>query len=34
MADFLVKASSEGQPGLLTYNHTLADGANLFTRAL
>ncbi|KAI9148447.1 Alpha-glucuronidase A [Paramyrothecium foliicola] len=34
MAGFLVKASSEGQPGPLTYNRTLADGANLFARAL
>ncbi|KAH8175221.1 glycosyl hydrolase family 67 middle domain-containing protein [Sarocladium implicatum] len=34
MAGYLVKASSEGQPGPLTYNRTLADGANLFARAL
>jgi len=34
LAGFLVKASSEGQPGPLTYNRTLADGANLFARAL
>ncbi|KAL2019380.1 hypothetical protein VTK56DRAFT_9671 [Thermocarpiscus australiensis] len=34
MAGYLVKANSEGQPGPLTYNRTLADGANLFARAL
>jgi len=34
MAGFLVKANSEGQPGPLTYNRTLADGANLFAKAL
>lgn len=34
MAGFLVKANSEGQPGPLTYNRTLADGANVFARAL
>ena len=34
MAGYLIKASSEGQPGPLTYNRTLADGANLFARAL
>lgn len=34
MAGYLVKASSEGQPGPDTYNRTLADGANLFARAL
>ncbi|KAK0610738.1 glycoside hydrolase superfamily [Immersiella caudata] len=34
MAGYLVKASSEGQPGPLTYNRTLADGANLFARTL
>ena len=34
MAGFLVKANSEGQPGPLTYNRTLAEGANLFARAL
>ncbi|KAK3366767.1 glycoside hydrolase superfamily [Lasiosphaeria ovina] len=33
-AGYLVKANSEGQPGPLTYNRTLADGANLFARAL
>ncbi|KAF5964954.1 alpha-glucuronidase [Fusarium bulbicola] len=27
---FLIKANSEGQPGPLTYNRTLAQGANLF----
>lgn len=32
MAGYLVKANSEGQPGPLTYNRTLADGANLFAR--
>jgi len=34
MAGYLVKANSEGQPGPLTYNRTLADGANLFAKAL
>ena len=34
MAGYLVKANSEGQPGPLTYNRTLADGANLFARTL
>ncbi|KAI9369908.1 alpha-glucuronidase A [Aspergillus egyptiacus] len=34
MAGYLVKASSEGQPGPLTYNRTLAEGANVFARAL
>lgn len=29
MAGYLVKANSEGQPGPLTYNRTLADGANM-----
>ncbi|ETN42742.1 alpha-glucuronidase A [Cyphellophora europaea CBS 101466] len=33
-AGYLVKANSEGQPGPITYNRTLADGANLFARAL
>ena len=33
-AGYLVKANSEGQPGPLTYNRTLAQGANLFARAL
>ncbi|KAH8705312.1 alpha-glucuronidase [Talaromyces proteolyticus] len=31
---YLIKANSEGQPGPLTYGRTLADGANLFARAL
>lgn len=31
---YLVKANSEGQPGPAEYNRTLADGANLFARAL
>lgn len=34
LAGYLVKADSEDQPGPLTYNRTLADGANLFARAL
>lgn len=34
MVGYLVKANSEGQPGPLTYNRTLADGANLFAKAL
>ncbi|KAH8893835.1 alpha-glucuronidase [Thozetella sp. PMI_491] len=34
LAGYLVKASSEGQPGPLVYNRTLADGANLVARAL
>ena len=34
MAGYLVKANSEGQPGPLTYNRTLAEGANLFARAV
>ncbi|EWZ36508.1 alpha-glucuronidase precursor [Fusarium oxysporum Fo47] len=29
-AAYLVKANSEGQPGPLTYNRTLAQGANVF----
>ncbi|KAH7014527.1 alpha-glucuronidase [Microdochium trichocladiopsis] len=33
-AGYLSKASSEGQPGPLTYNRTLADGANLFARTV
>lgn len=33
-AGYLVKANSEGQPGPLTYNRTLADGANLFAKSL
>ncbi|OCL09911.1 glycoside hydrolase family 67 protein [Glonium stellatum] len=34
MAGYLIKANSEGQPGPLTYNRTLAQGANLFAKAL
>jgi alpha-glucuronidase len=34
MAGYLVKANSEGQPGPITYNRTLAEGANLFASAL
>ncbi|ROV90941.1 hypothetical protein VPNG_10090 [Cytospora leucostoma] len=34
LAGYLIKANSEGQPGPLTYNRTLADGANLFAKAL
>ena len=34
MAGYLVKADSEGQPGPLTYNRTLAQGANLFAKAI
>ncbi|KIJ48597.1 glycoside hydrolase family 67 protein [Sphaerobolus stellatus SS14] len=34
MAGYLVKADSEGQPGPLSYNRTLADGANLFAKPL
>ncbi|KAI0838365.1 glycoside hydrolase family 67 protein [Hypoxylon sp. FL0890] len=34
LAGFLVKANSEGQPGPITYNRTLADGANLFAKAV
>jgi alpha-glucuronidase len=33
-AGYLVKANSEGQPGPLTYQRTLADGANMFAKAL
>jgi alpha-glucuronidase len=33
-AGYLVKANSEGQPGPMTYNRTLADGANMFAKAL
>ncbi|KAJ1323593.1 alpha-glucuronidase [Microdochium nivale] len=33
-AGYLSKANSEGQPGPLTYNRTLAEGANLFARTL
>jgi len=31
---YLVKANSEGQPGPLTYNRTLSEGANLFAKAV
>lgn len=34
MAGYLVKANSEGQPGPMTYGRTLAEGANLFARAV
>ncbi|KAI1339788.1 glycoside hydrolase superfamily [Xylariaceae sp. FL0016] len=34
MVGYLVKANSEGQPGPITYNRTLADGANLFAKAV
>ena len=34
MAGYLVKANSEGQPGPLTYNRTLSEGANLFAKAV
>lgn len=34
MAGYLVKANSEGQPGPQEYNRTLAQGANLFAKAL
>ncbi|RFU79727.1 alpha-glucuronidase [Trichoderma arundinaceum] len=33
-AGYLVKANSEGQPGPLTYNRTLSEGANLFAKAI
>lgn len=33
-AGYLVKASSEGQPGPDTYNRTLAEGANMFARTV
>jgi alpha-glucuronidase len=33
-AGYLVKANSEGQPGPLTYSRTLAQGANMFAKAL
>ena len=33
-AGYLVKADSEGEPGPKTYNRTLAEGANLFARAI
>ncbi|RSL59323.1 Alpha-glucuronidase [Fusarium floridanum] len=34
LAGFLIKANSEGQPGPLTYNRTLSEGANLFAQVL
>jgi alpha-glucuronidase len=34
MAGYLVKANSEGQPGPMTYNRTLADGANMFAHTV
>ena len=34
MAGYLVKADSEGEPGPDVYNRTLAQGANLFARAV
>lgn len=34
MAGYLVKANSEGQPGPMKYNHSLAQGVNLFARAI
>ncbi|KAI1159745.1 glycoside hydrolase superfamily, partial [Nemania serpens] len=34
LAGYTLKANSEGQPGPLTYNRTLAQGANLFAEAL
>jgi alpha-glucuronidase len=34
MVGYLVKANSEGQPGPMTYNRTLADGANMFAHTL
>ncbi|KAF2150829.1 glycoside hydrolase family 67 protein [Myriangium duriaei CBS 260.36] len=34
MGGFLIKANSEGQPGPLSYNRTLAQGANLFAKAV
>ena len=33
-AGYLVKANSEGQPGPITYHRTLADGANMFAKAV
>ncbi|KAJ7245838.1 glycoside hydrolase superfamily [Mycena rebaudengoi] len=33
-AGYLVKADSEGTPGPMVYNRTLADGANLFAKAI
>ncbi|EGU79249.1 alpha-glucuronidase [Fusarium oxysporum f. sp. conglutinans race 2 54008] len=34
MLGYTIKANSEGQPGPLTYGRTLAQGANMFARAL
>ncbi|KAF5656116.1 alpha-glucuronidase precursor [Fusarium circinatum] len=34
MLGYTIKANSEGQPGPLTYSRTLAQGANMFARAL
>jgi alpha-glucuronidase len=34
LVGYTIKANSEGQPGPLTYNRTLADGANMFARSL
>ncbi|KAI1399000.1 glycoside hydrolase family 67 protein [Hypoxylon fuscum] len=34
LAGFLIKANSEGQPGPITYNRTLSDGANMFAKAV
>lgn len=33
-AGYLVKANSEGQPGPLTYNRTLSEGANMFAKTI
>lgn len=33
-AGYLIKANSEGQPGPLTYNRTLAEGANMFAKTV
>ncbi|OKO90389.1 hypothetical protein PENSUB_13522 [Penicillium subrubescens] len=34
LVGYTIKANSEGQPGPLTYQRTLADGVNMFARAL
>ncbi|KAI1173801.1 glycoside hydrolase superfamily [Nemania sp. FL0916] len=34
LAGYTLKANSEGQPGPITYNRTLSQGANLFAKAL
>ncbi|KAI1124615.1 glycoside hydrolase superfamily [Nemania abortiva] len=34
LAGYTLKANSEGQPGPLTYNRTLSEGASLFSKAL